>query len=244
MNMYFDCQWRRRVLIDRAVFVLPGPSILRFSTTHRIPLRQLLGSVPLFSPLAGKSHFCFIENHSVKSLHYYVLLKSLLLWWLAISLIIMSNHLCTVLNVIVIASTIRNFWYWLLRNLFIFVNRIRKIDTTDLTFWLEPSLLSSIVKNGGVSLILVSGSIVECCFQETNGWPMQLLSVACLSLAAKMEEPLVPSFLDLQVLLFNSLVQKFLPFRYIVIISLFRLIKLKKLNGIIVDWRSKIYIRT
>ncbi|KAF5726766.1 cyclin-D1-1-like [Tripterygium wilfordii] len=33
---------------------------------------------------------------------------------------------------------------------------------------------------------------------QTNGWPMQLLSVACLSLAAKMEEPLVPSLLDLQ----------------------------------------------
>ncbi|ONI30567.1 hypothetical protein PRUPE_1G259100 [Prunus persica] len=35
--------------------------------------------------------------------------------------------------------------------------------------------------------------------KQANGWPMQLLSVACLSLAAKMEEPLVPSLLDLQV---------------------------------------------
>ncbi|KAL2344285.1 hypothetical protein Fmac_005570 [Flemingia macrophylla] len=35
--------------------------------------------------------------------------------------------------------------------------------------------------------------------QITNGWPLQLLSVACLSLAAKMEEPLVPSLLDLQI---------------------------------------------
>ncbi|XP_019102604.2 cyclin-D1-1 isoform X2 [Beta vulgaris subsp. vulgaris] len=35
--------------------------------------------------------------------------------------------------------------------------------------------------------------------QQTGGWPLQLLSVACLSLAAKMEEPLVPSLLDLQV---------------------------------------------
>ncbi|XP_074329337.1 cyclin-D1-1-like isoform X2 [Apium graveolens] len=34
---------------------------------------------------------------------------------------------------------------------------------------------------------------------ESNGWPLQLLSVACLSLAAKMEEPLVPSLLDLQI---------------------------------------------
>ncbi|XP_050129496.1 cyclin-D1-1-like [Malus sylvestris] len=34
---------------------------------------------------------------------------------------------------------------------------------------------------------------------QANGWPMQLLNVACLSLAAKMEEPLVPSLLDLQV---------------------------------------------
>ncbi|KAF6170456.1 hypothetical protein GIB67_036230 [Kingdonia uniflora] len=34
--------------------------------------------------------------------------------------------------------------------------------------------------------------------EETNGWPLQLLSVACLSLAAKMEELLVPSLLDIQ----------------------------------------------
>lgn len=34
---------------------------------------------------------------------------------------------------------------------------------------------------------------------KMNGWPLQLLSVACLSLAAKMEEPMVPSLLDLQV---------------------------------------------
>ncbi|KAJ6385575.1 hypothetical protein OIU77_028707 [Salix suchowensis] len=33
-----------------------------------------------------------------------------------------------------------------------------------------------------------------------NGWPFQLLSVACLSLAAKMEEPDVPLLLDLQIL--------------------------------------------
>nr|GMC77716.1 cyclin-D1-1 [Ipomoea batatas] len=32
-----------------------------------------------------------------------------------------------------------------------------------------------------------------------NGWLLQLLSVACLSLAAKMKEPLVPYLLDLQV---------------------------------------------
>ncbi|XVE49347.1 hypothetical protein DITRI_Ditri01bG0076200 [Diplodiscus trichospermus] len=34
---------------------------------------------------------------------------------------------------------------------------------------------------------------------QANGWPFQLLSVACLSLAAKMEEPEVPLLLDLQV---------------------------------------------
>ncbi|KAE9597047.1 hypothetical protein Lal_00007629 [Lupinus albus] len=34
---------------------------------------------------------------------------------------------------------------------------------------------------------------------QTNGWQLQLLSVACLSLAAKMEEPMVPSLLNLQV---------------------------------------------
>ncbi|ERM99544.1 hypothetical protein AMTRI_Chr10g6030 [Amborella trichopoda] len=34
---------------------------------------------------------------------------------------------------------------------------------------------------------------------QGKGWPFQLLSVACLSLAAKMEEPTVPTLLDLQV---------------------------------------------
>ena len=34
--------------------------------------------------------------------------------------------------------------------------------------------------------------------QRPSGWPFQLLSVACLSLAAKMEEPQVPLLLDLQ----------------------------------------------
>ncbi|KAL0916588.1 hypothetical protein M5K25_014115 [Dendrobium thyrsiflorum] len=34
---------------------------------------------------------------------------------------------------------------------------------------------------------------------QANGWPLQLLSVASLSLAAKMEETFVPSLLDLQV---------------------------------------------
>ena len=41
--------------------------------------------------------------------------------------------------------------------------------------------------------------------QQTSGWPLQLLSVTCLSLAAKMEEPLVPSLLDLQVYFLNKL---------------------------------------
>uniref|UniRef100_A0A1D1YJ41 Cyclin-D1-1 n=1 Tax=Anthurium amnicola TaxID=1678845 RepID=A0A1D1YJ41_9ARAE len=35
--------------------------------------------------------------------------------------------------------------------------------------------------------------------QQHGAWPVQLLAVACLSLAAKMEETLVPSLLDLQV---------------------------------------------
>ncbi|KAK9707346.1 hypothetical protein RND81_07G191100 [Saponaria officinalis] len=34
---------------------------------------------------------------------------------------------------------------------------------------------------------------------QTGGWGIQVLAVACLSLAAKMEEPLVPSLLDFQV---------------------------------------------
>ncbi|CAN6448573.1 unnamed protein product [Victoria cruziana] len=37
------------------------------------------------------------------------------------------------------------------------------------------------------------------CLPQASGWPMQLLSVACLSLAAKMEETVVPSLVDLQV---------------------------------------------
>ncbi|PSS29261.1 Cyclin-D4-1 like [Actinidia chinensis var. chinensis] len=37
-------------------------------------------------------------------------------------------------------------------------------------------------------------------FPQANGWPFQLLAVACLSVAAKMEEPFVPLLLDLQVL--------------------------------------------
>jgi cyclin D1/2/4 len=34
--------------------------------------------------------------------------------------------------------------------------------------------------------------------QQEDGWAMQLLAVTCVSLAAKMEETLVPSLLDLQ----------------------------------------------
>eukprot|EP01018_Ginkgo_biloba_P007043 Gb_34092 [translate_table: standard] len=37
------------------------------------------------------------------------------------------------------------------------------------------------------------------CLPQGTGWPLQLLSVACLSLAAKMEETEVPLLLDLQV---------------------------------------------
>ena len=37
------------------------------------------------------------------------------------------------------------------------------------------------------------------CYQEGKAWMTQLLSVACLSLAAKMEETSVPQSIDLQV---------------------------------------------
>ncbi|KAL8541598.1 hypothetical protein ACS0TY_002750 [Phlomoides rotata] len=37
-------------------------------------------------------------------------------------------------------------------------------------------------------------------FSQETGWPFQLLSVACLSLAAKMEEMYLPCLLDLQML--------------------------------------------
>ena len=39
--------------------------------------------------------------------------------------------------------------------------------------------------------------------QKGKAWMIQLLSVACLSLAAKMEETEVPLLLDLQVMEFN-----------------------------------------
>lgn len=35
--------------------------------------------------------------------------------------------------------------------------------------------------------------------QEDKGWPMQLLAVACLAVAAKMEETRVPVLIDLQI---------------------------------------------
>ena len=41
--------------------------------------------------------------------------------------------------------------------------------------------------------------------QKGKAWMIQLLSVACLSLAAKMEETEVPLLLDLQVMEFNSI---------------------------------------
>lgn len=37
-------------------------------------------------------------------------------------------------------------------------------------------------------------------FSQETGWPFQLLSIACLSLAAKMEEINIPWLLDLQML--------------------------------------------
>jgi hypothetical protein len=45
-----------------------------------------------------------------------------------------------------------------------------------------------------------SGSVILCtCLQDGKDWMTQLLAVACLSLAAKMEETDVPQSLDLQV---------------------------------------------
>jgi cyclin D1/2/4, plant len=41
-------------------------------------------------------------------------------------------------------------------------------------------------------------TLVPMSFQEGKAWMTQLLSVACLSLAAKMEETAVPQSLDLQ----------------------------------------------
>jgi hypothetical protein len=41
-------------------------------------------------------------------------------------------------------------------------------------------------------------SLLNAIIHQEDGWAMQLLAVTCLSLAAKMEETLVPSLLDLQ----------------------------------------------
>jgi len=35
--------------------------------------------------------------------------------------------------------------------------------------------------------------------QQGKGWPLQLLAVACLSLAAKLEETRVPSLLEIHI---------------------------------------------
>ena len=50
--------------------------------------------------------------------------------------------------------------------------------------------------------MVINNALVFFTIQQTCRWPWQLLSVACLSLAAKMEEPFVPSLLDLQVYFF------------------------------------------
>lgn len=42
-------------------------------------------------------------------------------------------------------------------------------------------------------------SLVCKIIQNGKGWPVHLLAVACLSLAAKMEEPDVPNLVDLQI---------------------------------------------
>lgn len=46
---------------------------------------------------------------------------------------------------------------------------------------------------------LISVTVLVFGLQQGKGWPMQLLSVACLALAAKMEEISVPFLLDLQI---------------------------------------------
>lgn len=51
---------------------------------------------------------------------------------------------------------------------------------------------------GSLLQLLIAVFVLFPSMQEGQGWAMQLLAVACLSLAAKMEETLVPSLLDLQ----------------------------------------------
>ncbi|KAJ6424443.1 hypothetical protein OIU84_025265 [Salix udensis] len=82
--------------------------------------------------------------------------------------------------------------------------RHRSIDTTarqDSINWIhkvhvhyEFTPLTALLSVNYFDRFLSSCSLPE------NGWPIQLLSVACLSLAAKMEEPDVPLLLDLQIL--------------------------------------------
>lgn len=71
-------------------------------------------------------------------------------------------------------------------------------------------------------------------FQDNNGWPWQLLSVACLSLAAKMEETAVPSLLDLQVLSL-AIVKSKNSTTYLLLIIIMNTFL------IIIGWRCKIY---
>jgi hypothetical protein len=52
---------------------------------------------------------------------------------------------------------------------------------------------------------------------QEDGWAMQLLAVTCLSLAAKMEETLVPSLLDLQAITPLTTVEIFRELTFVII---------------------------
>lgn len=76
--------------------------------------------------------------------------------------------------------------------------------SSPLTHFRYLILRSTIVASMDLYTVLSTGlrtNIWSSLFQkQETGWPFQLLSVACLSLAAKMEELYVPWLLDLQML--------------------------------------------
>ncbi|CAL9073133.1 unnamed protein product [Musa textilis] len=82
---------------------------------------------------------------------------------------------------------------WILKartSLFLLVNELYRFR--PLTAYLSVNYLDRFLSSHSLPGLENGGS--------GGGWPMQLLSVACVSVAAKMEETHVPSLLDLQIL--------------------------------------------
>ncbi|KAL4644589.1 hypothetical protein ACB092_02G175700 [Castanea dentata] len=74
---------------------------------------------------------------------------------------------------------------------------IISVFDSEIDQMLELELLHRL--RGNPSIISARKDAVNWMLKKGKGWPLQLLSVACLALAAKMEETSVPLLLDLQV---------------------------------------------